>query len=809
VRFRKGLAEKIGGWVKLQPQFLGICRKLRDWTSIDTTTWTALGTDVRLYLWQNGTLFNITPLRASGSLTNPFDTTISSSTVTVNHTAHGCSPGDYVFFSNADAVGGLTIDGEYQVQTAATNSFTIIDDETATSSVTGGGGTVNYEYELPVGNASSVVATGYGTGPYGREGYGNARTGSTLVVGIRTWSLDTWGEDLLACPRGGKIYWWDRSLGPTQRATALNEAPDFNNFMIVSTRDRHVISLGAYDYFNNDFDPMLIRWCSTEDLNDWIPTSTNTAGDLRLYNGSEIVGGVRSRLETVIFTDTAVYTLPFVGGFEVFGLNIVGENVTILGPNCAVPIDHRVLFMAESDFYMYDGVVRVVNCDVRNFVYDNLNVSQKAKIIGGLNREFNEVWWFYPSFDPDAWVQQTFELGLPTGYEISQPSVGGTAGYTYTFNSSGYTEVTATADNGYEHDYVLINDEPILDHDQVEFALELDVNPTIGAGTGLAGLCFLRGDIQGTIDTDADDVRQMMVELDYANNQIVVVKKDPLGVVGAPDNLGGNTANFTTVTGSPMATDTKYIITVQFSNPQITVWVDSNQAFQFDLSAAELLEFTDPALPSPDPRGSAGLHLRANAANDGQYRFYNFAIGPVGVLTNIGFGGVFDFDISPIEVNRYVAFNYEEGSWVTGKMARTAWADRSPLLEKAYAAGTDGYLYQHETGTDDDGQPMGAYIQSFDMEIPEAGEYLMHVDQIIPDFLTLEGTVDVTISGRKYPQDANRITKGPYTVQAGTRKISTRLRARQVAFRIESDQTGAKWRLGTMRARAGEHGKRG
>jgi hypothetical protein len=258
-----------------------------------------------------------------------------------------------------------------------------------------------------------------------------------------------------------------------------------------------------------------------------------------------------------------------------------------------------------------------------------------------------------------------------------------------------------------------------------------------------------------------------------------------------------------------VATDTKYIITVQFSNPQITVWVDSNQAFQFDLSAAELLEFTDPALPSPDPRGSAGLHLRANAANDGQYRFYNFAIGPVGVLTNIGFGGVFDFDISPIEVNRYVAFNYEEGSWVTGKMARTAWADRSPLLEKAYAAGTDGYLYQHETGTDDDGQPMGAYIQSFDMEIPEAGEYLMHVDQIIPDFLTLEGTVDVTISGRKYPQDANRITKGPYTVQAGTRKISTRLRARQVAFRIESDQTGAKWRLGTMRARAGEHGKRG
>jgi hypothetical protein len=792
VRFRKGLAEKIGGWVRLQPQFLGTCRRIRDWVSIDSNTWTALGTDVRLYLWQNGTLYNITPLRASGSLTNPFDTTISSSTVTVNHTAHGCSSGDYVFFSNADPVGGLTIDGEYQVQTAGTNDYTIIDDEVATSTVTGGGGTVNYEYELPVGNTSSVVATGYGTGPYGREGYGNARTGSTLVVGIRTWSLDTWGEDLLACPRGGMIYWWDRSLGPGQRATALMDAPDFNNFMIVSTRDRHVISLGAYDYFNDDFDPMLIRWCSTEDLNDWIPTSTNTAGDLRLYNGSEIVSGVRSRLETVIFTDTAVYTLPFVGGFEVFGLNIVGENVTILGPNCAVPIDHRVLFMAESDFYIYDGVVRAVNCDVRNFVYDNLNVSQKAKIYGGLNREFNEVWWFYPSFEPDGWVQQTFELGLPTGYEIAQPSVGGTAGYAYTFLSAGYTEVTATADNNYEHDYVLINDEPLLTPTESEYAVELDVNPAIGAGTGRAGVCFLRTNLTGTIDTDADDVQQLMAEVDYANNEISVWKKTAAGVA-APANQVSNTIAFNTVTGSSIALGQRYIITAQFNTPQVTIWVDGNQAFQFDLDATELTQFAG---------GSAGLHQTPGTANE-QYRFYNFAAGPVGVVSAA------DFDISPIEVNRYVAFNYEEGTWITGKMARTAWADRSPLLEKAYAAGTDGYLYKHETGTDDNGASMGAYIQSFDMEIPEAGEWLMHVDQIIPDFLTLEGTVDVSISGKKYPQDANRITKGPYTVQAGTRKISTRLRARQVAFRIESDQTGAKWRMGTMRARAGEHGKRG
>jgi hypothetical protein len=787
VRFRKGLAEKIGGWVKLQPQFLGICRRLRDWTSLDGKDWTAIATDVRLYLWSNNTLYNITPIRSSGTLTNPFDTTISSSTVTVNDVAHGCAVGDWVLFSNATAVGGLTIEGEYEVQSVTADTFTIIDDETATSSVTGGGGTVNYEYELSVGSSTTITATGYGTGPYGAEGYGNARSGSTITIGIRTWSLDTWGEDLLACPRGGKIYWWDRSLGADKRAVELTEAPDFNNFMLVSQRDRHVLSLGAYDYFNDKFDPMLIRWCSTEDLNDWIPTSTNTSGDLRLYNGSEIVGGVRSRLETVIFTDTAVYTLPFVGGFDVFGLNIVGENVSILGQNCAVPIDHRVLFMAESDFYMYDGVVRVINCDVRNFVYDNLNVSQKAKVYGGLNREFNEVWWFYPSYDPDCWVQQDFSLGLPTGYSLSQGS--GTIGYSYTFNSAGYTTVTGTANNGYEYDYVLTNDEPLLTPTEAEYAVEFAFDEN-GVGSRWVGMVILREEITGTPDTTGDDARAIYIECDQTTDVIRLRKKNSSGVKSVMDNDPGTTT-FTAVTGSAAVDEQKYILSARVSNSQLTVWIDGNQAFQITLSTAE------------NVGGSAGLHAAADINVDDEVKFYNFAAGPVGCVTAA------DFDISPIEVNRYVAFNYEEGTWFTGKMARTAWADRSPLLEKAYAAGTDGYLYKHETGTDADGAAMGAFIQSFDMEIPEAGEYLMHVDQLIPDFLTLEGTVDITLSGLKYPQDANRITKGPYTVQAGTRKISTRLRARQVALRIESEQTGAKWRIGTIRARAGEHGKRG
>jgi hypothetical protein len=283
-----------------------------------------------------------------------------------------------------------------------------------------------------------------------------------------------------------------------------------------------------------------------------------------------------------------------------------------------------------------------------------------------------------------------------------------------------------------------------------------------------------------------------MVSLNYSSNAVIIQKKEGAAPT-APDNQGSNSVDFTTLTGSAMALDTHYIITVQFDTPQITVWVDGFQAFQFNMSTAELALFTT---------GTAGLHASPDTQGD-QYRFYNFAAGPVGTLTAP------DFDISPIEVNRYVVFNYEEGTWTTGSMARTAWADRSPLLEKPYAAGTDGFLYQHETGTDADGTAMAAFIESFDMEIPEAGEELMHIDQLIPDFLELEGSVDVYLTGRKYPQDMNRISKGPYTVSPGTRKLSTRIRARQVALRVESNMTGDKWRMGTWRGRGGPHGKRG
>lgn len=799
VRFRKGLAEKIGGWVRLEPQFLGICRRMKDWSSLDGKRWSAIATDTKLYLWQDNSLFDITPVRRTASLTNPPFTTENnpSLNVTVEDLGHGAQVGDYVTFSGGitGASSGIFVDGEYIITSVIdSDNYTI----TVASAATGPGaanegGFPEASYDISVGSESVLTATGYGTGPYGAEGYGDARTGSTILLPIRTWSLDTWGEDLIASPRNGAIYWWDRSLGTGQRATALEgDAPPQNEYVIISQRDRHIIALGAYDYFNEAYDPLLIRWSSTEDLNDWVPTSTNTAGDLRLYSGSKIVTGVRSRLETIVFTDVSVHTLPFFGGFDVFGLNVVGENVSILGPNAAVPIDHRVIFMAESDFYVYDGIVKVLPCDVRNLVYDNLNMIQRDKVYGGLNREFNEVWFFYPSYDPDSWVQQDFSLGSPPGYSLAGATTGGTIGYVYEFNSGGWTEISSTADNNYGYDYSLTNDEPLITPREAEYAIEFAFNDLGGAATHWVGMSFLRTEIAGAIDTDADDCQGIFIEADFFTDALRIRKKNASGTKSVLDNDPGATT-FTAVSAAAVQ-ETKYIITVSVNLLEVTVYLDGVQVWQFNLSASEGLLYTG---------GSSGLHAEPSVTIADEVKFYNFAAGPLGVLT------ASDFDISPIEVNRYVAFNYEEGSWITGKMSRTAWADRSPLLEKPYAASSDGYLYQHETGADDNGAAMLSHLESFDMEIPNAGEQLMHVDQLIPDFLTLEGDVKTYLTGRKYPQDPNRISKGPYTVENGTRKLSTRIRARQIAIRVESTDTGDKWRMGNWRGRAGPHGKRG
>ena len=378
----------------------GFARAVRDWNDLTNQQWAAIGTDVKLYVVNAGQLFDITPVRSSGSLTDPFDTVALSRTVTVTDASHGAADGDYVRFTGSTAVGGLTIIGEHIITNVIDGDTYEIEFDFPALSTASGGGTVTFEYDISVGPSSAGTAVGYGTGPYGGGPYGIGVAGVGVESPLRIWSLDNFGEDLLASPNGGSLYHWDRSAGPTIRAVVVPTAPATIQRMLVSPQARHVICFGAgTGSFDSPGDPdrLFIRWSSSENFADWIPTSTNNAGDLRLDVGSEIITAIESRGDIITFTDESLHALNYVAGEFVFTLRHLGQSVSIIGPNAAVDQNGIVLFMAEDDFLMYDGVLRVMPCEVRNRVFDDINSAQGDKVYGAVNKSFTEVWWFYPS----------------------------------------------------------------------------------------------------------------------------------------------------------------------------------------------------------------------------------------------------------------------------------------------------------------------------------------------------------------------------------------------------------------------------
>jgi hypothetical protein len=395
------------GSIVVAPQFfpqqvcyLGFARALHDWVDLNGERWLAIGTDLKLYLVNNGVLYDITPLRQTGSLVGPFDTLIGDQTVTVNDVAHGGQVGNFVRFSGASVVGGLDLNDEFQIATVIdSDTYTIEAPFPATANVVGGGGAVSFEYDIDIGKSGNVTVTGWGTGPYGAGLYGFGSTITGIAVFLRIWSLDNFGEDLLAAPSGGSLYHWDLTLGTASRAVLVPTAPFTIQRMLVSPQARHVVAFGAGTgsaAAPGDPDKLLIRWASSENFIDWIPSSINTAGDLRLDKGSQILTAVESRGDIIAFTDESLHALQFIGGTLVFALRHLGQSVSIIGPNGAVDVNGIVFFMGEDDFLAYDGVLRVLDCDVRNTVFDNINTAQGSKAFSSVNKLFTEIWWFYP-----------------------------------------------------------------------------------------------------------------------------------------------------------------------------------------------------------------------------------------------------------------------------------------------------------------------------------------------------------------------------------------------------------------------------
>ena len=419
VRFRKGLPEKIGGWEKtVTSSYEGTGRALTAWVALDATRYLGLGTTTKYYI-QSGDNFNdITPIRKTSTNSITFAATNGSSTITVTDSSHGAVANDTVTISGAVSLGGLVtatvLNQEYQIATVTgVNTYTITAKDTSGATVTAnssdsgnGGSGVDGVYQINVGLDTYVESTGWGAGLWGASTWGSA-TALSETNQLRLWSHDAFGEDLIINPRNGGIFYWDESSGLSNRAVNIttlagaNLAPTKGIQTIVSDIDRHVIVLGADPIVGSarsgSIDPLLIAFSDQESATEWEPTSTNTAGSLRLSSGSQIVGGLRSRQETLIWTDTSLYSMQFVGAPFTFGINLINENVGLISPNGVVNAPDSVYWMARDGFYSYSGSVSRLTCSVLNYVLDDFNQGQAFKVVAFTNREFNEVGWFYPS----------------------------------------------------------------------------------------------------------------------------------------------------------------------------------------------------------------------------------------------------------------------------------------------------------------------------------------------------------------------------------------------------------------------------
>jgi hypothetical protein len=493
IRFRQGNPEIIGGWQRISSStFLGICRSLWNWVTLDNLNLVGVGTNLKFYIESGGGYNDITPIRASSTINNnPFVATLASAVITVTDTAHGCGTGDFVVFSGAVGLGGnitagiLNLATGYQVTVLTVDTYTITVGANANGSDVspGGGASVVATYQLNVGPAIQVPLVGWGAGGWGAGGWGE---GISNTLGLQLWNQINYGEDLLYGPRGQGIYYWDASAGSalTTRGVNLNtlggnvtftsasptvvtstsnilfnegaalqfaattlptgisgattyyvfevngltfklldsagaavntsstgtgvyvskivDVPTAVNSFTVSDSSRFVIAFGCNDYGETAIDPLLIRWSAQDDLYNWTPDPTNQAGFTRLSHGSEIVTSIQTRQEIVVFTDSSVYSLQYLGPPYVWAPQLLGDNISIISPNAVAQASGIVYWMGVDKFYAYDGRIQTLNCDLRRFIFQDINLDQVSQVFAGTNEGFNEVWWFYCSADVTA-----------------------------------------------------------------------------------------------------------------------------------------------------------------------------------------------------------------------------------------------------------------------------------------------------------------------------------------------------------------------------------------------------------------------
>jgi len=414
VRFRYGLPEKIGGWEKVTSDALvGATRAILSYSDLGGVKYIIYGTNKKLYAYSEGSYADITPTRATGTGNiTQFATTNGSTTVTVTDSSHGALIGDFVTIASVSgAVGGISaanLQGEFEILTVPNSNTYTIEAKAAASSTTTGA-TANATYQLNTGAAVSLFGYGWGAGTWSTSTWNTSREGLTGGEGVllqsAKWALDNWGEDVLALQFDGGLFYWDTSAGLTSLASTseVSGAPTKSRFMIVSGDDRHVICLGTETTIGTTStqDNMFIRWSDQESTSDWTPTATNTAGSFRLTDGNQINTAVRSRGAVMIWTDTALYAMQFIGAPLTFGFKQIGSNCGAVGINAAVDVSGNSYWMSNDSFFVYDGAVKKLPCSVQDYVFDDINKNAQQDVYCAANSNYNEVMWFYASANSD------------------------------------------------------------------------------------------------------------------------------------------------------------------------------------------------------------------------------------------------------------------------------------------------------------------------------------------------------------------------------------------------------------------------
>jgi hypothetical protein len=409
IRFRKGLPQKIGGWTKFSTAYyVGVGRALEQWFALDGSRYEALGTDRKVYVYQSGDNQDITPIRSTDALVNAISTTTSSNIITITDTSHGALEGDFVTLSSVStAVAGIpaaTLDAEYEILSISNaNAYTIESSATANAN-TGPTANCTATYQLNIGPSVQTFGYGWGASTWGASTWGTPRSSSNVILDTRLWSINNWGEDLIITQKDGGTYEWDTSGGMTSnRATVVANAPTTSTLSLVSTETRHVVCLGTETTIGDDstFDKMFIRWSDQENYNEWTPNVTNSAGSQRIAGGSEIRCARPAKGTILVWTDTTMQSMSFIGPPFIFGFRQLGNDCGAVGLNSAMVIDDVAYWMSDGQFFRYAGSVQEIPCPILNHVFDDINKVQYAQVYAAQNSNFSEVIWYYCSSSSD------------------------------------------------------------------------------------------------------------------------------------------------------------------------------------------------------------------------------------------------------------------------------------------------------------------------------------------------------------------------------------------------------------------------